>query len=90
MRPIISGIESIIYSLARYLADLLKLLVRKTKRHMQNPKGLMEKWEEIEIEVGEVITSFNVTALFTSVPDKAMVQMAIQRVKCDPGKREPS
>ena len=40
--------------------------------------------EEIEIEEGEVITSCNVTALFTNVPCKEEVQMAIQRAKEDP------
>ena len=34
MLLIISGIGSITHSLARYLADLLKPLVRKTKRHI--------------------------------------------------------
>ena len=39
---------------------------------------------EIEIDEGEVITFFNVTALFTSVPGK----MAIQRAKSDPTWKE--
>ena len=40
--------------------------------------------EEIEIEEGEVITSFDVNALFTSLPSKEVVQMAILRAKEDP------
>ena len=45
----------------------------KTKRHLQNSKDLVEKLEEIEINDGEVITSFDVTILFTSMPGKAVV-----------------
>ena len=37
--------------------------------------------EQIEIEEGEVITSFDIIALFTSMPGKEVVQMAIQRAK---------
>ena len=61
----------------------MKLFVEKTKRHIQNCKDLVEKLEEIEIEEGEVITSFDVTALFFSVPGKEVIQMAVQRVKSD-------
>ena len=51
------------YSLTRYLADLLKLLVGRTERH---------------------ITSFDITALFTSVPGNEVIQMAIERAANDP------
>ena len=64
--------------------DLLKPFVWKFNRHIQNSKDLVEKLVEIEIEEGEVITSLSVTALFTSVPGKEVVEMAIQSAKEDP------
>ena len=67
MRPIVSGINSINYALARHLADLLKPLVGTSIRHIQNSKHLVEKLSKVQIEEGEVLTSFDVTALFTSV-----------------------
>ena len=65
MQPIIGFIS---YSLARYLADLLKSMVGKTERHIQNSKHLVDKLQEIVIEEGEVITSFDIMALFTNGP----------------------
>ena len=73
MQPIVSSIRSITYSLARYLADLLRPLVGKSKRHIQNLNDVLEKLKDIEIDEGEVITSFVVIALFTSLPGKEVV-----------------
>ena len=84
MRPIVPGINSITYHLARHLADLLKLLVGKKRTHIQNSKDHVDKLDLIELEEGEVLTLFDVTILFTSVPGKEVVKMAIQCAERDP------
>ena len=68
----------------RHLTDLLKHLVGKKSTHIQNSKDLVDKLEHIELEEGEILTSFDVIALFTSLPGKEVVQMAIQQAKRDP------
>ena len=78
MRPIVSSINSITYALARHLTDLLKPLVEESKTHIQNAKDLVDKLLEVEIEEGEVLTSFDVTALFTSVPNNEVVEMVVK------------
>ncbi|CAH1267006.1 Hypp3654 [Branchiostoma lanceolatum] len=83
MRPIVSGINSITYHLARHLADLLKPLVGQTAEHIKNSKDLVTKVKGIKLEDGEVLTSFDVTALFTSVPGEEVVQMATRRAEAD-------
>ena len=77
MRLIVSSINSITYHLAWHLADLLKPLVGKKNTYIQISKDLVDKLKHIELEKGEVLTSFDVTALFTSMPGKEVVQMAI-------------
>ena len=67
LKMIVFDIKSITYSLARHLANLLKPLVRKSKIHIQNSKHLSEKLVEVEIEEGEVLTSFDVIALSSPV-----------------------
>ena len=84
MRPIVFGINYITYHLARHLTDLLKPLVGKKSIHIQNSKDLTDKLEYIEIEEREVMTSFDVKALFASISGKEVVQMAIQCMKRDP------
>ena len=55
----------------------------KSDHHIENSKHRVEKLEKLELEDGEVLTSFDVTALFTSVPGKEVVQMAVERAKED-------
>ena len=83
MRPIVSGINSITYNLARHLADIMKPLVGKSERHLNNSKDLVKKIQEIQLEDDEVLTSFDVSALFTSVPGDEVVQMAVERARRD-------
>ena len=84
MKPIVSGINAIIYHLARHLADLLKPMVGKKSTHIQNSKNLVDKLEHVKLEEGEVLTPFDVTALFTSMPGKDVVEMAILHAERDP------
>ena len=63
---------------------MLKPLVGNSAHHIENSKDLVQKLEEIVVEEGEILTSFDVTALFTSVPGDEVVTMAIQRAKIDP------
>lgn len=84
VRPIVSGINSITYGLAKHLAKLLKPLVGKTQHHIKNSKHLVDMIHNLRIEDDEVMTSFDVSALFTSVPCKEVVEMCVNRVKQDP------
>ena len=83
MRPMVFGINCITYSLAIHLVDMLKPLVGKSKTDIQNSKDLVDKLVEVEIE-GDILTSFDVTALFTSVPGKEVVEITVKRANKDP------
>ena len=43
----------------------------------------MDKIKEVQLDNGEVLTSFDVSALFASVPGNEVVEMAIRRAKSD-------
>ena len=61
----------------------MELLVGKSMTHIQNSKDLVDKLAEVATE-GEVLTSFDVTALFNSVPSKEVVEMAVKRARKTP------
>ena len=72
MRPITSSIGSITYESSKHLAGILSPLVGRTCHHINNSKDFMDKIKNEKMEQGEVV-SYDVTALFTSVPvDKAL------------------
>ncbi|XP_072022377.1 uncharacterized protein [Amphiura filiformis] len=68
LRPIVSSIGSVTYNIAKYLAKIVGPLVGKSKHHIWNSKDFAEKIQGIVLDADETITSFDVTALFTSIP----------------------
>ncbi|XP_072051785.1 uncharacterized protein [Amphiura filiformis] len=68
LRAIVSSIGSVTYNIAKYLAKIVGPLVGKSKHHIWNSKDFAEKIQGIVLDADETITSFDVTALFTSIP----------------------
>ena len=68
IRPIVSSIGSVSYGVAKELARIIKPLVGSTELHVNNSKEFIEEIKKIKLEEGECITSYDVSALFTSIP----------------------
>jgi hypothetical protein len=74
LRPIVSSIGSITYQPAKLLAKILGPLVGKNDRHVKNSKDFAEKIQDLEVPPPWQLVSFDVSALFTSIPvDQALV-----------------
>ena len=55
------------------MADVVSPLVGKTEHHVKNSKEFAEYVKKLKVEPDEELRSYDVSALFTSVPvDKAM------------------
>ena len=68
LRPIVSSIGSVSYGVSKELARIIKPLVGSTEHHVNNSKEFIEEIKKIKLEEGECITSYDVSALFTSIP----------------------
>ena len=68
MRPIVSSIGSVAYGLAKVLADIIKPLTGCSEHPVQNSQKFVEEIKEMKLEKDECITSYDVVALFTSIP----------------------
>ena len=68
LRPIVSSVGSITYNCAKHLADILSPLVGKTRHHIANSQQFAECIKDKRVEDDEELRSYDVTALFTSVP----------------------
>ena len=68
LRPIVSSIGSVSYGVAKEVARIIKSLVGSTEHHVNNSKEFLEKIKKMKLEEGECITSYDVSALFTSIP----------------------
>ena len=73
LHPIVSSIGMITYECAKYLADVLSPLMGKMEHHVKNSKEFAEYVKSLKVGPDEELRSYDVLALFTSVPvDKAL------------------
>ena len=63
LRPIVSSCGSVTYGVAKELAKILKPLVGKSPHHINSTQD-----RQFKLEPGECLSSYDVSALFTSVP----------------------
>ena len=70
LRPIVSSIGSVTYETAKQLSRILKPLVGRSPHHVMNNQDFIHSLKEIKLESEECMMSFDVKALFTSIPIK--------------------
>ena len=68
LRPIVSSCGSVTYGVAKELAKILKPLVGKSPHHINSTQDFVEQGKQFKLEPGECLSSYDVSALFTSVP----------------------
>ena len=84
LRPIVASRGSITYNTAKYVASILAPLVGKTPYHIHNSQDLVNKLSNIQLTKEESLVSYDVTALFTSVPVDASVTIIHDILHQDP------
>ena len=68
LRPIVSSCGSVTYGVAKKLVKILKPLVSKSTHHINSTQDFVEQVKHITLAPEECLSSYDVSALFTSVP----------------------
>ena len=68
LRPIVSSCGSVTYGVVKELTKILKALVGKSPHHINSTHECMEHVKQLSLAPGECLSSYDVSALFTSVP----------------------
>ena len=68
LSPIVSSCRSVTYEVAKELAKILKPLVGKSPHHINSTQDFVEQVRHITLVPGECLSSYDMSALFTSVP----------------------
>ena len=68
LRPIVPSCGSVTYGVTKELAKILKPLAGKSPHHINSTQDSGEHVKHITLEPGECLSSYDVSALFTSVP----------------------
>ena len=89
LRPIVSSCGSVTYGVAKELAKILKPLVGKSQHHIDSTQDFVEQAKIFKLEPGECLSSYDVSALFTSVPiDPALKSSRIYWTRTTPSRKE--
>ena len=68
IRPIVSSIGGVTYQTYKEVARNLKPLVGKSEHHVKNTQDFIESIKGIHLSEDQCMVSYDVKALFTSVP----------------------
>ena len=68
LRPIVPSCGSVSYGVAKELAKILKPLVGKSQHYTNSTQDFVEQEKHITLVHGECLSTYDVSALFTSVP----------------------
>ena len=74
---------SISYELTKELARILQPLVGSSPHHIMNTRDFIEHIKDATPQANETITSYDVSALFTSVPIEAAINIIQRRLELD-------
>ena len=79
LRPTVSSRGSITYRVAKELANITCPLVGQSPHHLENTQQFIQQLQKARLEPGEVMTSYDVKTLFTSVPVDPFIQIVKQK-----------
>ena len=83
MRPIVSSRGSITYEVPKELSRIVKPLVGSSPHHIKNTEDFIQQMKEVKLQADDIITSYDVSALFTSVPIEAAIRIIQRKLELD-------
>ena len=88
LRTIVSSCGSVTYGVAKELTKILKPLAGKSPHHINSTHDFVEQIKHINLAPGECLSSYAVSALFTSVPVHPTLKVIKDLLEKDPTLKE--
>ena len=83
LRPIVSSIGTASYETAKELARILKPLMESSPYQVQNSRDFIQQIQDIKLKEDQCIISYDIKALFTSVPIQPAIDVIKKRLEED-------
>ena len=88
LRPIVSSIGAVTYQTREELSKILKPVVGRSPHHVHNNEDFIQHLKGIQLGPDEAIISYDVKALFTSVPIQPALTIIEKLLEENPGLQE--
>ena len=75
---------SITYGVVKELSNIICPFIGQSPHHLRNTQHFVQHIKEVKLEPGKVMTSYDVKALFTSIPVDPSINIVRQKLKQDP------
>ena len=86
--PIVSSIRAMTYETSKELARILKPLVGQSPYHVQNNQEFLHQLKDQKLGPDDIIMSYDVKALFTSVPIQPAIDIIVRLLEKDPALKQ--
>ena len=83
LRPIVSSIGSATYKVSKHVSNILTTYAKQLPSYIQNTMHFMEELREEEITEEEIMVSFDVKSMFTSIPRKDALEAIREIIDAD-------
>ena len=83
LRPVISAMGTATYNASRYVAGVLAPLVGCTENTSRNSGDFIEQVSGLPIDDNEIMVSFDVSALYTSLPIDRVLEVVRNKLESD-------
>ena len=83
LREIVDSTGSVAKEVDKYISKILQKYVGKTPYYVKNSAHFAEKIKDLRVEEDEVLVSYDVTALYPSVPQDEAIDIIYQKLSQD-------
>ena len=88
LRPIVSSIGAVTYETSKELAKILKPLAGQKPYHVQSNREFLHQLKDQKLGPDDIIMSYDVKVLFTSVPIQPAIYIIVKLLEKDPALKQ--
>ena len=83
LREIVDGRDSVAKPVDKHISQIIKPYDEENEYRIRNSEELVERLGELKVEEDEVLVSYDVVALYPSIPQQEAIEVVYDKLKND-------
>ena len=83
MREIVDGTGGVTKDIDKYISSIIRTYIGKSKHYVKNSSHFAEMIKDLRVENDEILVSYDVTALYPSVPQDEAIELVYEKMRND-------